>query len=166
AGTPTPTSARAASPASAAKRQPQHGRDGERHQPPRVDTARHECRGRSDRERDPDGRAPVVADDEVPPEEPERAQRLHAKAGRRRRFSVATAAAESRTTKASTPGSDASSPGQCTPVPSADQKMPKVVSITPTVNLSVFSGTRVSGPRTSTPAIATSTSATPAPSAA
>ena len=41
-----------------------------------------------------------------------------------------------------------SSPGQSQPAPSAAQKIPNVVSITPTANLSVFSGTRASGART------------------
>ena len=44
--------------------------------------------------------------------------------------------------------------------------MPNVVSITPTANFSVFSGTRASGARTSTPTTATMTSATPAATAA
>ena len=41
-----------------------------------------------------------------------------------------------------------SAPGQSTPAPSPPQKQPKLVSIRPTANLSVFSGTRSSGPRT------------------
>ena len=66
-----------------------------------------------------------------------------------RRLSIATARERERDTNASTPGSDASSPGQCAPAPSAAQKIPNVVSITPTANFSVFSGTRSSGARTS-----------------
>ena len=67
--------------------------------------------------------------------------------GARRR----TNANDARQTNASTPGSDASSPGQCAPAPSADQKIPNVVSITPTANFIAFSGTRASGARTATP---------------
>ena len=67
-----------------------------------------------------------------------------------------TDANESAITNARTTGSEASSPGQCAPAPSAAQKVPKVVSITPTANFIVFSGTRGSGARTSTPTTATS----------
>ena len=52
-------------------------------------------------------------------------------------------------TKASTPRIAASEPGQSAPAPSAAQKVPKVVSITPTANFTVFSGTAASGARTS-----------------
>src|SRR5205823_14504566 len=150
---------------SSAQREPQHSRHCDGHQPPRIDPGRDEGGCASDREHDAGRRSPVVAHDEVPPEMAEGADAAHAKATRRR-LSEATAPKESRTTNASTPGNDALSPGQCAPAPSADQKIPNVVSITPTANLSEFSGTRVSGPRTSTPTTATSTRAMPAPSAA
>ena len=52
------------------------------------------------------------------------------------------------------------------PAPSAPQNAPKAVSITPTTNFMVFSGTRASGARTATPASATSTTAAPAAIAA
>src|SRR5260370_12091471 len=56
--------------------------------------------------------------------------------------------------------------GQSTPKPSPAQKVPKVVSIRPTTNLRVFSGTLVRGPRTRAPASITSRPAHAAPSAA
>ncbi len=40
-----------------------------------------------------------------------------------------------------------SDPGQCAPAPSAPQKVPNAVSITPTANFSVFSGTLARGAR-------------------
>ena len=46
---------------------------------------------------------------------------------------------------------EASAPGQSIPTPSPAQNVPNEVSITPTVNLSVFSGTRLNGWRTSAP---------------
>ena len=52
------------------------------------------------------------------------------------------------------------------PTPSPAQNVPNDVSITPTVNLSVFSGTRLSGCRTSAPMVTTATRATVAPAAA
>src|SRR5260370_13137886 len=55
---------------------------------------------------------------------------------------------------------------QVMPMPSPPQKVPKVVSITPTMNLSVFSGMRASGARTSAPRPTTSTQAAAAPSVA
>ncbi len=62
-------------------------------------------------------------------------------------------------TKPSTPRIAASEPGQCAPAPSVDQKIPNVVSITPTVNFMRFSGTRASGARTAKPTPATRTRA-------
>ena len=52
------------------------------------------------------------------------------------------------------------------PAPSALQKIPNEVSITPTPNFNVFSGTRVSGACTIIPAINTTTNAAAAPIAA
>ena len=60
----------------------------------------------------------------------------------------------------------ASPPGQCAPAPSAPQNVPKDVSITPTANLSVFSGTRCNGEWIATPAAVTASTATPAATAA
>ena len=81
--------------------------------------------------------------DEVPPEPPEGHEEAHAATTCPRRTEVPD---ESRfdqaTTKRSTPTSAASPPGQCAPAPSADQKIPNVVSMTPTANFIVFSGTR------------------------
>src|SRR5437764_14669968 len=65
-------------------------RDGDRQHPPRVDSYVRQQRRESDRERDAHRDAPVVADDEVPPEAAERADVPHAPApdgngtGRRR----------------------------------------------------------------------------------
>ena len=54
----------------------------------------------------------------------------------------------------------------CAPAPSADQKIPKVVSMTPTANFIVFSGTRASGARTATPTTADEHDRAAAPAAA
>src|SRR5207237_10113511 len=115
--------------------------------------------------------SPVIPDDEVPPEEPERPHVLQpfASAGTsasRCRRSARTSRNETAPMKATTPSSDSSSPGQSTPAPSAPQKQPKLVSNRPTTSLIVFSGTRESGPFARTPATTTTTSATPAPAAA
>src|SRR5437588_2133883 len=56
--------------------------------------------------------------------------------------------------------------GHSTPNPSPNQKVPKVVSMMPTMNFSVFSGTFASGTRTSAPTRMTSRPAARAPSAA
>src|SRR6185437_12641930 len=93
AGTPTPTSAPAVLPASPAQAERQHCGDGRGHEPPGVEPGCDECRRDADRESDARGGAPVVADDEVPPEEPEGPDATHANAGRRRRLRVVTAAA-------------------------------------------------------------------------
>src|SRR5260221_14290419 len=55
--------------------------------------------------------------------------------------------------------SEASEPGQCAPAPSAPQKVPNPVSMIPTTNFSVFSGTLDSGDLIATPAIATTATA-------
>src|SRR5579883_3444928 len=60
----------------------------------------------------------------------------------------------------------ASAPGQLAPAPSAPQKVPNELSMTPTTNLSVFSGTRASGARAAAPAAATTTTAARAATAA
>ena len=62
--------------------------------------------------------------------------------------------------------SAASPPGQCAPAPSAPQKIPNEVSITPTTNFIAFSGTRASGARAATPAATTTSTASPAAAAA
>src|SRR2546423_317954 len=51
------------------------------------------------------------------------------------------------------------SSGQRAPMPSATQKVPRLVRITPTPYLRLFSGTRASGLRTIRPAAATTTAA-------
>src|SRR5438552_6224716 len=60
----------------------------------------------------------------------------------------------------------ASDSGHSTPNPSPNQKVPKVVSMIPTTNFSVFSGTFASGTRTRAPTRMTSRPAASAPSAA
>ena len=72
------------------------------------------------------------------------------------------AAATSATTGTSTSRA-ASLPGQATPAPSAPQKVPKLVSMTPTANFIQFSGTLVSGALTAMPMIVTTTMAAAAP---
>src|SRR5689334_239470 len=124
-------SARAGSLASAPKRQRQHDRDRGWHEPPGVDAAGDERGRHRDSSDDADGCAPVVADDEVPPEMPEGPNPPHANASLLR-LRIVTAENDMSTTKASTPRSEIVSPGQSTPAPSADQKMPNDVSITPT----------------------------------
>src|SRR6202043_2667606 len=116
-----------------------------------------------------DGDAPVVADDEVVPELPELREPLHdvATSGMAcARRASATRPNATTTTNAMTARSDASAPGQLMPAPSALQKIPNEVSMTPTPNLRVFSGTRVSGACMIIPAINTTTNAAAAPIAA
>src|SRR5204862_432663 len=150
-----------------AQREPQHGRNGERQQPPRGDVRRREDGGRADRGRHEHRDEPVVADHELPPEAAEGCEVLHAgTASSRSRRSSRTTANEKSATKPSTPRSAASEPGQSAPAPSTDQKIPNVVSMTPTANFIAFSGARASGARTATPIPATSTSAPAAPAAA
>src|SRR6478735_8272981 len=115
--------------------------------------------------------APVVADDEVPPERAERADVLHApapsgSAACRCRRSWRTSATDRRLRKPRMARIAASEPGQLTPAPSPPQKMPKLVRSSPTANLMVFSGTRSSGDRTAIPAITTSATAVTAAAAA
>ena len=69
----------------AQQRQPQHGRDREGKHPPRGNRRRREQGGDSECEQDADRHAPIVADDEVPPESPEA---LHANTSLRRRSIV------------------------------------------------------------------------------
>src|SRR5260370_22239547 len=72
-------------------------------------------------------------------------QRLHGTAsglGRRARTTAASATARNSAANATIARS---APGQATPSPSPVQNMPNADSITPTANLSVFSGTRASG---------------------
>lgn len=61
---------------------------------------------------------------------------------------------------------DASPPGQPAPAPSVPQNMPNEVSITPTANFIVFSGTLASGARAAAPAWMTNSTASPAAAAA
>src|SRR3954447_14034063 len=147
--------------------------DGGREQPPGVGAVIGEHDDDADRRQDADGEAPVVADDEVPPEAGERSEVPHADAGStssglrsRRRRSHKTMAPVPPTVSASRTMIAASPRGQRTPAPSPAQNIPKVVSMAPTANFIVFSGTRLSGRWTNTPARSTTTAAAAAPSAA
>src|SRR5437867_3778910 len=116
-------------------------------------------------DRDP----PVVADDEVVPELsvlPEQPRHVATSGTADVLRTSVTMPNAVTTTNAMTPRRDASAPGQVMPAPSALQKIPNDVSITPTPNFNVFSGTRVSGACTIIPAINTTTNAAPAPTAA
>src|SRR5882762_781850 len=81
-------------------------------------------------------------------------------AGRRTSLTAASAAIRN---SVANPRMARSSPGQGTPRPSPVQNTPNEDSMTPTVNLSVFSGTRASGRRTAKPTAATSAQAASAP---
>src|SRR5215471_9439291 len=159
----------------AAQRPAERGDDADRHQPPRVhpgDVDQQGGGGQSQRNgcRPP----PVVADHEVVPERAERAQPpahratscTPAGALARVRRSAAVYPSATSTTMGTITSRAASFPGQEAPAPSAPQKMPNEVSMTPTANFMVFSGTRASGACTATPAAATTTTAAAALSAA
>ncbi len=60
--------------------------------------------------------------------------------------------ARSRRSPGRSTSSAASDPGQCAPAPSAPQNVPNAVSMIPTTNFSVFSGTRASGALIAKPA--------------
>src|SRR4249919_4321987 len=143
-------------------------RDDDRQEPPGVDAKAGQDSGEHEPEADRRRDDPIVADDEVPPETAKRAHVAHAPAPavaaeRRWRRRERTRPKESAPTNAITARRDSSSPGQSTPAPSAAQKMPKLVSRRPTANLIVFSGTRSRGPRASSPAATTITTAAAAP---
>src|SRR6267154_835084 len=162
------TSARVSQSASAARLAPDRSgedeRDRDRQQPPRDDVVVCKQPGESERDGEAHRDAPVVAHDEVPPEASEASHVAHARAPagssttrRRRRTRTSTAATSPR--NPAMPSTAKSEPGHSTPAPSPPQKMPKLVSRTPTTNLSEFSGTRSSGPRTARPTATTSTTA-------
>src|SRR5262249_27504838 len=147
---------------------------GHRHgqKPPGRDVAALQHPGQPEPDGEPRGDAPVVADDEVPPEPPERTHALHACAATARvsaafrRRSARVSASDTRPTYATIARTATSEPGQSTPAPSPAQKIPKLVSRTPTVNLSAFSGTRASGARTASPTAMTTKTAAAAAAAA
>ena len=64
------------------------------------------------------------------------------------------------------PRIDQSAPGQCDPIPSPTQKVPKAESNTPTANFSVFSGTLASGRCSARPSATTANNAASAPTLA
>src|SRR5205823_4980347 len=140
--------------------------DSEGEQPPPVDAVVGDDEEGADGGGNTDREAPVVADEEVVPELAELRERLHdvvtSGTGTARRTS-ATRLNDRTTTNTISPRSATSAPGQVMPAPSALQKIPNAVSITPTPNFSVFSGTRVRGAWTITPATRTTTSAATAP---
>src|SRR5262249_32346159 len=139
-----------------------HEHDGRRDDPPGRDAVVGEAGAEADRDREADGNAPVVADDEVPPEAGEAADRPHASTARRRsrrRWRSRTAPSDTSARKPRIARSAPSPPGQLAPAPSVAQNVPNVVSRSPTPNFSVFSGTRASGARTSSPTPPTTTSA-------
>src|SRR5215472_19184159 len=160
---------------SAPQRPAERGEDADGHQPPGVHPrdVDEQCGG-GQGQRNGRRPAPVVTDDEVVPERAERAQPAPhratsltpAGAGARVRRSSAVYPSATSTTKGTSTSRAASFPGQDTPAPSAPQKMPNEVSMTPTANFSVFSGTRASGACTTTPTMATTTTAATALSAA
>ena len=139
--------------------------DRERQDPPGRDRARGDQRGQADRDDDAEGDAPVVADDEVPRPGRPGPQAAHAPPPAvprpRARRPAGRHGASARRTPSETRSSrhDHEQRGvgarPAAPAPSAPQNVPNEVSITPTANFSVFSGTRASGARTATPAAAT-----------
>src|SRR5439155_22419352 len=102
-----------------------------KHPPGGYAVVRGEC-GQAERRGDADGDAPVVADDEVVPELEEPDDVPHAATAARswRMRSRAIIPSDITSTKASTPSRTISPPGHSTPVPSAPQQMPKLVSMT------------------------------------
>src|SRR3989442_705119 len=82
------------------------------------------------------------------------------------RLSATAARAATRRKSAAKPTMARSAPGQATPRPSPVQKTPNAESMTPTANLSVFSGARASGRRRTSPAIAIRPQAASAPALA
>src|SRR5215470_2334277 len=152
----------------AAQRPAQRGDDADGHQPPRVHPRDvDEQGGGGQGQRNGCRPPPVVTNDEVVPERAERAQPAAHRAtsftsagasARARRSSAVYPSATSTTTGTSTSRA-ASFPGQDAPAPSAPQKIPNEVSMTPTANFRLFSGTRDSGVCTTTPTTATTTTA-------
>src|SRR6266496_608037 len=130
------------------------------------------------------GDLPVVSDHEVVPEAGKAAEQAHGDASSgtcgalarppRSRGSARTSPRLSSSHAASRPRMATVPPGQCRlsppprtmPIPSTDQKVPKLVSIRPTPYFRVFSGTRASGRWAAAPRAITATPATAAPTAA
>src|SRR5262249_44813684 len=116
--------------------------------------------------------------DEVVPEQAERLQLAHelitSEAGAEAAAACAACRARSHQTQLAAPRAisgtrasrAASLPGHCAPAPSAPQKVPNAVSMTPTANFIQFSGTFVSGALTTMPVMTTTTIAAAAPRAA
>src|SRR6266480_1736132 len=109
--------------------------DGE--QPPPVDAVVGDDEEGADGGGNTDREAPVVADEEVVPELAELREPLHdvvTSGTVTARRTSATRLNDRTTTNAISPRSARSAPGQVMPAPSALQKIPNAVSITPTPN--------------------------------
>src|SRR4051794_10784915 len=157
------------------QREAQHGDARQRQQPPRRHARADERGGEGQRERHDDRDEGVVADHEVIQELRQCTKASHHAVGtgaeRRKRRAcrlrkALTSASEAASMNAMRARIATSPPGHRAPAPSAPQKMPNEVSITPTAYLSVFSGTRLSGARTAIPTAATTTTAAAAARAA
>src|SRR5262249_14563387 len=149
--------------------QREHHDHREGQQRPNIPTSRQEG-GRANDPHHPSRDGPIVANDEVVPEASEPTNALHAvlvsSVGAAVRRNHLVSPSDASATNAMTATSDASLPGHARPAPSPLQKIPNAVSITPTPNFSVFSGTRESGAWTAAPTTSTATSAIAAPAAA
>src|SRR5258705_6815252 len=160
----------------------QKNRDGRDEDPPHGSVGDAASRiGDRQREQNAQRDQPVVTDDEVVPEAADRAELANhecvalsvvatsALSGEvvadRCRNSATNASAYSATAGTRT-SSAASSSGQCAPAPSAPQNIPNAISMTPTANFMLFSGTRDSGARTAMPTTATTSTAATAAAAA
>ena len=147
---------------------PQHGHreraeHRDRKQPPRRDAERLTTAVAPIPTQTSDEHQRVVADDEVDQERAERPSASHA--GDRRPGGRRTTRHERqrrREVERDERGDRRVARRPVAPAPSAAQNVPNDVSITPTAYFSVFSGTRLSGARASTPATTTTTIATTA----
>src|ERR1700677_2149330 len=146
------------------REQPTHRK---RHNPPRRDTRGSEQRGQCECQRHADRGAPIVDDDELPYCEQESTHSCHVfTAGCAVRLEGLAITMATTRMPGMIASSAASPPGQLAPAPSARQNMPNELSITPTANFSVFSGTRASGALAAAPTAMTSSTASPAAAAA
>src|SRR4029077_2923761 len=133
---------------SAKHRPTEEGDARNRHDPPGRDIGRSGRGGRGEGDHHAKGRLPVVAYEKAPDSakdgryEPHAASIAPARRRRRRSPSIASALMPITRTRI---GRADSPPGQRAPAPSAPQKIPKEVRMTPTAKLIAFSGTRGSG---------------------
>src|SRR5258708_3575517 len=136
----------------------QHAARGEREAPRGRRTRAREQSDAEDRRREP-----AIVEEQPGQLVQDVHEQSHGRASAAGRRTTATAASATTRNSAANPTMARSSPGQGTPRPSPVQNTPKAESMTPTANLSVFSGTRASGRRTTKPAAATSAQAASAP---